>query len=470
MDMIINGEMVSGSDTFSVTNPFDESTVDRVPLAGRAEAESAIMAAHSARDSMRSLSARKISDKLYDVADELKAQMDPLAEMITLESGKPIRFSRDEVRRSVETAILCAEEARRLYGESIPMDAGIGGGGLYGFTVRLPLGVVAAITPFNYPLNLAIHKVGPALAAGNTAVLKPSLEAPLSAMRLVEIMNEHLPPGAVNVITGRASEIGDVIIDSPLVDKISFTGSVEVGRYISRRASMKKVTLELGGNDPLIVMDDTDVDLAVESAVRGSYLYSGQVCIAVKRLIVHRDVADEFADKLVKKTRSLREGDPMDPETDIGPLINEEAAIGVEKAVLDAADSGAEILCGGKRRGNFVEPTVLDHVNPSMDLVSSETFGPVSPIMRVADADEAIRIANGTCYALQAGVFTDNIRTALRFASEIEAGTVLINKQSTFRVDHMPFGGFKCSGMGKEGVKYAVRDMTRTKLIVLNTR
>ncbi|MFB2622602.1 lactaldehyde dehydrogenase [Methanothermobacter marburgensis] len=470
MDMIIDGDHVGGDDRFSVRNPFNGEEVDTVPLAGRDDVLRALEAAHRARGAMSDLSPRRISESLHDVADELRAEMDEFARLITLESGKPIRFSRDEVKRSVETARLCAEEARRLYGESIPMDAGIGGKGLIGFTVRLPLGVVAAITPFNYPLNLAIHKVGPALAAGNTTVLKPSLEAPLSALRLCEILNEHFPPGAVNAVTGRGREVGDLIIDSPLVDKITFTGSVEVGRYISGRASMKKVTLELGGNDPLIVMDDADIDSAVEGAVRGSYLYSGQVCIAVKRMIVHRDVADEFADKLVEKTRRLRSGDPLDSKTDIGPLINEEAAIEVERRIEDAVDDGAELLHGGSRNGNFVEPTVLDHVRPEMEVVAEETFGPVSPIIRFDDADEALRIANGTCYALQAGIFTENIGTALRMASEIEAGTVLVNKQSTFRVDHMPFGGFKCSGMGKEGVKYAIEDMTRTKLVVLNSR
>ncbi|MCQ8905765.1 MAG: aldehyde dehydrogenase family protein, partial [Methanothermobacter sp.] len=334
MKMIIDGEGAGGDRIFTVRNPFNGDEVDTVPLAGRNDVERAIMAAHRARDAMADLSARKISEKLYDVADELKAEMDGFARLITLESGKPIRFSRDEVKRSVETARLCAEEAGRLYGESIPMDAGIGGRGLLGFTLRIPLGVVAAITPFNYPLNLAIHKVGPALAAGNTTILKPSLEAPLSALKLAWILSQHFPAGAVNAVTGRGSEVGDVIIDSPLIDKISFTGSVEVGRYISGRASMKRVTLELGGNDPLIVMDDADVDSAVEAAARGSYLYSGQVCIAVKRMIVHEDVADEFADKLVDRTKGLRAGDPMDMGTDVGPLINEGAAREVERVIL----------------------------------------------------------------------------------------------------------------------------------------
>ncbi|MDP1553396.1 MAG: aldehyde dehydrogenase family protein, partial [Methanobacteriaceae archaeon] len=360
-------------------------------------------------------------------------------------------------------------ESKRIYGESIPLDAGIGWKGFMAFTLKIPLGVVGAITPFNYPLNLAVHKLGPALAAKNAVVLKPSAMAPLSALKMAEIIDSYLPDGAINTVTGRGDIIGDEIVTSEKVDKISFTGSVETGRLISQNAVMKKVTLELGGNDPLIVLKDADIEKAVEGTIRGSYLYTGQVCIAVKRLIVENSIADDFVEMLIKKTKKLRIGDPLNPKTDMGPMINENAAIVVERIVSNAVVEGAELLYGGTRNENFFEPTILDHVRSDMKAVQDETFGPISPIIRVDGIDEAIKVANDTRYGLQASIFTENIHHALKAVQKIEAGSVMVNKQSTFRTDNMPFGGFKMSGMGKEGVKYSVEDMTRTKLAILNT-
>jgi lactaldehyde dehydrogenase len=334
--------------------------------------------------------------------------------------------------------------------------------------MRLPLGVVAAITPFNYPLNLAIHKVAPAIAAKNSVILKPSMKAPLAALKLAEIMDFHLPDGALNAITGYGSTIGDEIITSDAVDKISFTGSVEIGDHISKKAGMKKLTLELGGNDPLIVLADADIEKAVEAAVRGSYLNAGQVCIGVKRVILDNEIADEFIEKFVKDTRKLVTGNPLDLKTDVGPLINESAAIEVENRVNAAINEGADLLCGGKRKGTFYKPTVLDNVDSKMNIVQNETFGPVSPIIRINGIDDAIKVANDTRYGLQAGIFTNNINNALKAVKEVETGGVIINKQSTYRMDNMPFGGCKMSGLGKEGIKYAVEDMTKTKLVVIN--
>jgi len=467
MKMLINGKFI-GDEEIEIRNPYNNEVIDKVPGASREDAKEAISAAKMAKDEMISLTAYRISEALYDASQELKKSLDEFSRLITLDSGKPIKAARDEVKRSIETLKLSAEESKRIYGESIPMDAGIGGKNFIGFTIKLPLGVIAAITPFNFPLNLAIHKVGPALASKNTVILKPSLKAPLSALKLGELLNEYFPPGAVNVLTGKSSIIGEEILKSEDIDKITFTGGFKTGEMIAKKSGMKKITLELGGNDPIIVLRDANIEKAVEGTIRGSYLYSGQVCIAVKRIIVDEEVADEFIQKLVKETSKLKMGDPINPKTDIGPLISEKAAVNIEEVVLEAVDNGAELLYGGRRHGNFFEPTVLDNVKPSMRLVQEETFGPVSPIIRVKDADEALKVANDTCYALQAGVFTDNIHEALRFALELEAGTVLINKQSTYRVDHMPFGGFGCSGMGKEGVKYAIDDMTRTKLLIFN--
>ena len=297
-------------------------------------------------------------------------------------------------------------------------------------------------------------------------VLKPSIKAPLAALKLVQIMSSHLPPGVINAVTGYSSIIGDEMISSPLVNKISFTGSIETGLSISRKATMKKITLELGGNDPLVVLDDADINKAVKAAVSGSFLNAGQVCISVKRIILHEAVANEFVSKLVSETAKLNMGDPSEIKTDLGPLIDEEAAKKVEILVDDALNNGAELLLGGKQSDAFYTPTIIDHVKSSMKIVSQETFGPIAPIIRVNSVDEAFEVANNTEYGLQAGVFTGSIETALKAAKVIEAGSVIINRQPTFRTDNMPFGGFKNSGMGNEGIKYAVDDMTKTKLII----
>lgn len=467
MNMLINGKLIDKDDKVAVINPFNNETVDEVPLAGAEDVKKAILAASQARRLMERMSSRKLSRILIDVHQELKENLEDFAKLITLETGKTIRDSRMEMQRSLETIQLSAEECKRVYGETIPMDAAITGRSVFGFTMKIPLGVVAAITPFNYPVNLAIHKLAPALGAKNSVVFKPSLTAPLAAMKLAEIMGHHLPPGAVNCVTGKSSEIGDELVTSDLINKISFTGSVATGLSIAHKAGLKKLTLELGGNDPLIVLDDADLDAAVSATMAGSYLNAGQVCIAVKRIIIQDGVADDFVDSLVEQTKKLKVGNPLDPKTDMGPLIDEYAALAVQSKVEDAVDGGAQLLCGGQRKGAFYQPTVLDQVQPDMQVVWEETFGPVSPVIRVRTEKEAYQMANYTKYGLQAGIFTQDINRAKRAVKCIEAGSVLVNKQSTFRTDNMPFGGFKLSGIGKEGVKYALDDMTRTKMVVI---
>ncbi len=467
MKMFINGQFVDKKEQIAVINPFNKEVVDHVPLGTSSDAKNAINAAFKAKKSMKDMSSRKLSRILYDIHQELGEKSKKISELICLETGKPIKDSKIEMDRSLQTLLMAAEESKRIYGETIPMDAAIAGKSVFGFTVKIPLGVVAAITPFNYPVNLAIHKLAPALAAKNSVVLKPSAKAPLSSLKMAEIIGKHLPEGAVNAITGSSNVIGEEIITSPLINKISFTGSVSTGLTIAKKAGMKRLTLELGGNDPLIVMDDANIDAAVTAAVSGSYLNAGQVCIAVKRVILHDKIADQFAEKLVTQTKKLKIGNPMDPKTDIGPLISEESAIIVEKRVEDAVKNGAELLCGGKQKGAFYQPTVLDYVQQEMSLVQNETFGPISPIIRVKTLEEAIEVSNNTSYGLQAGIFTESIEKAKKAVHGIEAGSVLINKQPTFRTDNMPFGGFKKSGVGKEGVKYAVEDMTRSKLVII---
>jgi lactaldehyde dehydrogenase len=466
MEMVIDGKLIDKDHKIKVVNPANNQIVDTVPSGSLEDIKNALEAANQAKKAINDISSRKVSRILYDIYEDILKNSNELARLVTLETGKPIKDSINEIHRSVETILLSAEESKRIYGETVPLDACIGGRTALGFTIKVPIGVISAITPFNYPVNLAIHKIAPAIAAKNTVVLKPSIKAPLAALKLVQIMDSHLPPGVINGITGHSHIIGDEMILSPIVNKISFTGSVETGISISRKTSMKKITLELGGNDPLVVLDDADVEKAVQAAVSGSFLNAGQVCIAVKRIILHNKIADEFLSKIVSKTVKLNMGDPIKTETDIGPLIDEEAAIKVEMLVDDALNNGAELLLGGKRSGAFYSPTVIDHVKSDMKIVIDETFGPVAPIIRIHDVDEAFEVANNTQYGLQAGVFTGSIENALKAAKVIEAGSIIINRQSTFRTDNMPFGGFKMSGMGKEGIKYAIDDMTKTKLVV----
>ena len=470
MDMLIGGKYISSDDLEDVINPYNGEVIDTVPIAHLQTAQLAIDEANGAKESLQEMSAFKISNKLFNVVEKLKDNREDFARLLSLEVGKPINESLVELDRSIETLKLAAEEAKRIYGESVPLEAGLNGKGFFAFTQKLPLGVVAAITPFNYPLNLTIHKIAPAIACKNTVIVKPPTEAPLTVMKFCELLNEEFSDGVVNVITGYGSEVGDYLVTSPDVNKISFTGSVTTGLMISQKAGMKKVTLELGGNDPMVVLKDADIDKAVKGVINGAFLNAGQVCMGVKRIIIENEIADEFAEKLVKETEKLNMGNPLDDKTTLGTLISEKAAKQVEETVNNAVKDGAKILTGGKRNGAFYDATVIDNVTSDMDLVVRETFGPVAPIIRVNSVDEAIEIANDTEYGLQAGVFTENYSNAMKCAQKIEAGTVFINKQSTFRTDNMPFGGFKNSGVGKEGIKYAVEEMTKTKLIGLNLR
>ena len=470
MEMLIGGKHISGDDLEEVKNPYDGEVIDTIPIAHLQTAQLAINEANKAKGSLQEMSAFKVSNKLYDAVEKLKENREDFARLLTLEVGKPINESLVELDRSIETLKLAAEEAKRVYGESVPLDAGLNGKGFFAFTQKVPLGVVAAITPFNYPLNLTIHKIAPAIACKNTVIVKPPTEAPLAVMKFCELLNEEFPDGVVNTVTGYGSEVGDYLVTSPDVDKISFTGSVTTGMMISQKAGMKKVTLELGGNDPLVVLKDADIDKAVKGVINGAFLNAGQVCMGVKRIIIEDEIADIFGQKLVEATEKLVMGNPLNSETTLGTLISEKAAMQVEETVSNAVKAGAKILTGGVRDGAFYEATVIDNVTPDMDLVVRETFGPVAPIIRVNSLEEAISVANDTEYGLQAGVFTESYSSAMKCAQEIEAGTVFINKQSTFRTDNMPFGGFKNSGVGKEGIKYAVEEMTKTKLIGLNLR
>lgn len=469
MKMLIDGEFIDKNEHYDVINPYDGELIDTIPIADKGDVNNAIDSARKAQKSLNSLSSKQVSENLFSACEELSSCADEIARLIVLEAGKPYKAAVAEVNRSIETLRFTSEEAKRIYGESIPLDAtGSADERFMAFTQKIPLGVVAAITPFNFPVNLALHKVAPAIAAKNAVVMKPSKEAPLAALRLAEIINNHFDDGVINAVTGYGSEIGDALIYSPDIAKISFTGSVATGMYIASHAASKKLTLELGGNDPLIVLEDANIEKAVDEAVTGAFTFSGQICCGVKRIILDNKVADEFIDVFIEKTRRLKIGNPMDESTDIGPVINKEAALNIEEVINNSIKDGAELLLGGGRTDCIIEPTILDNVDMSMEVVAYETFGPVAPILRVDGLDEAIEVANNTQYGLQAGVFTENVHSALRCANEIEAGTVYVNKAPNYRVDSMPFGGFKSSGVGKEGIKYAIEDMCRTKLIAFN--
>lgn len=468
MEMLINSKHISTEERMEVTNPYDNSIVDTIPVADEKIVHDAIKSAKNSKYKMTNLSSREIYYRLTEACTELKEQKEDIAKIITKETGKPINGSLYELDRSIETLMFAAEESKRVYGENVPIDAGLGGEGVMAFTKKIPLGVVAAITPFNYPVNLAIHKLAPALAARNTVILKPSKEAPLSGLMLAEILANHFPEGVINTLTGSGKLIGDLLVTNDDINKISFTGSVPIGTHIAKNAGMKKLTLELGGNDPTIVLKDADIEKAVSDIVNGAYLFSGQVCMGVKRVIVERDIIDEFTENLVKQTGKLKVGNPMNKDTDIGPLINTKAVEHVNEVVNDAVSNGANVEIGAKVKNNFYWPTVLTGIKEDMKIVSNETFGPIAPIIEAQDIDEAINIANNSKYGLNAGVFTQNIHNALKCVNSIESGSVFVNKASTFRTDNMPFGGFKNSGMGKEGIKYAVEDMCKTKLIGFN--
>ena len=469
MKMLIDGEFIDKNEHYDVINPYDGELIDTIPIADKGDVNNAIDSARKAQKSLNSLSSKQVSENLFSACEELSSCADEIARLIVLEAGKPYKAAVAEVNRSIETLRFTSEEAKRIYGESIPLDAtGSADEKFMAFTQKIPLGVVAAITPFNFPVNLALHKVAPAIAAKNAVVMKPSKEAPLAALRLAEIINNHFDDGVINAVTGYGSEIGDALIYSPDIAKISFTGSVATGLYIASHAASKKLTLELGGNDPLIVLEDANIEKAVDEAVTGAFTFSGQICCGVKRIILDNKVADEFIDVFIEKTRRLKIGNPMDESTDIGPVINKEAALNIEEVINNSIKDGADLLLGGGRTDCIIEPTILDNVDMSMEVVAYETFGPVAPILRVDGLDEAIEVANNTQYGLQAGVFTENVHSALRCANEIEAGTVYVNKAPNYRVDSMPFGGFKSSGVGKEGIKYAIEDMCRTKLIAFN--
>lgn len=467
MKMLLNGEWTDSLHHMEVRDPQDGTLIDTVPLATPAEMRAAIEAAVTGAAQARALPTHQRIAILQQGADFIAANQEAYALIIAREGIKTIREARKEVSRCIDTLRISAEEARRLGGETIRFDQRVGSEDRFGYYVREPVGIVGAITPFNDPLNLVAHKVGPALAAGNAIIVKPDSKTPLSALKLAEALSASglLPAGVLQVITGRGSEIGDVLVSDARVRMITFTGGLEVGEAIMGKIGLKKVGMELGSNAPVIVMADADSDLALSATVSGAFWAAGQNCLHVQRLLVQDSIYDAFVSRFVQRSAAYRVGNKQDEHSDMGCLINEAAAQRVHGMVQEAVAAGATLLTGGEYRGTRYAPTVLEAVPASCSLASDEVYGPVTVVYRFHTLDEALTIANNVNYGLQAGIFTRDLQTALRAAAELHVGGVMINESTDYRIDAMPFGGVKGSGLGREGVKFAVEEMTELKVV-----
>ena len=469
MRMYINGNWVDRPETIPVFNPFDQTVIDTVPKGTAADVDQAIASAVRGAAAMAKLPAYERYAILRRTADLMAERVEDLGQTITLEEGKVISEGRGEVQRAIQTITLSAEEAKRLHGETVPLDAAPGNVSQFGFTIRVPVGVVAAIAPFNFPLNLVSHKVGPALAAGNSVVLKPAGDTPLSALKLVELLLEAgLPEEAIQCITGPGSEIGDVLTGDPRVRKITFTGSMEIGERICRNAGIKKVTMELGSNSPLIIMNDADLERVAAATVASGFANAGQVCISTQRVFADRRIYADFLDALVAPTEAFSTGNPLDEAVRMGPMIRASDADRVGQWISEAVQSGARVIAGGDHEGTMHAPTVVADTTADMRVSREELFGPAVAVAAFDDIDDAIAKANDSRFGLSAGIFTQNIDWAMQFAKEVHSGNLHINSHPQWRADLMPYGGLKDSGMGKEGPGYAVQEMTELKMVVFH--
>ena len=466
--LLIDGEWVGNGSTLEVKNKYNGQTVGVLPTASREDLDKALDAAERAEDVMADMPAHKRAEILLRTAALLKERSDDLAKTIAAEAGKALKFARAEVDRAVSTFTIAAEEAKRLHGETIPLDAVPAGEGYFGFWTRRPVGVIAAISPFNFPLNLVAHKVAPALASGNTLVLKPATTTPLAAVKLCQILMEAgLPAGAINLVVGSGATVGEWLTTDPRVDKITFTGSPDVGRHILSVAGIKKVTLELGNTSPVVVAPDADLDFVAKRCAVGAFYNSGQVCISVQRIYSQKQVFEPFAEKFVKATEAMVVGDPLDERVDVGPMIDSKEVDRIEDWVQEAQGSGAQVLTGGKREGTVYYPTVLTGVNDDMKVVAEEAFAPVASIISSEDFESALRQANDTKFGLQVGVFTKDINRVFQAVKRLNFGGVIVNDTPNFRADHMPYGGNRQSGLGREGVRFAMEEMTNIQLVAI---
>lgn len=469
MRMFYGGEWRDATRKIEVRNPFDDSVVGTVPAATESDIEAALVGAVAGAKTMAAVPGYKRYQILLKAAQIMESRADDLGRTISSEEGKTLAEGKMEVMRAKETLELSAEEAKRIEGEVLQLDGASNGAGKLGFTLRVPCGVVTAITPFNFPLNLVVHKVGPALAAGNSIIVKPAGDTPLSALRLIEILLEAgLPPDAIACLTGSGKTVGEPLVRDARVRKVTFTGSRDVGEHLCNIAGIKRVTMELGSNSPLVVLPDADLEKVAAAVVTCGYGNAGQTCISTQRILGVGGVYGDLIDALKPKVAAIKFGNQLDPATQMGPMVREADAERVEQWIKDAVADGARVVTGGKRNKAVVEPTIVADVKPEMKLSCDELFGPAVGVTRVGTVEEAITLANSTRYGLSAAIFTQNIDAALKFARQVESGNIHINYGTAWRADLIPYGGLKDSGTGKEGPKYAVREMTEAKTVIIH--
>lgn len=467
---LVGGRWSQSTTVAPVRNPYTGETIAHVCQASPADAESAMQSSVEGAAAMRRLSGYARSTLLATAAQALQARQEEFARTMTAEAGKPLTDARREVGRAIQTLSIAGEEAKRIGGEVVPLDWSPGMESYWGVTRRFPIGPILGITPFNFPLNLVVHKVAPALAAGNSIVIKPAPQTPLTALLLGDVLlKAGVPPGGLNVLPCDNTVAEQLAVD-PRFKLLSFTGSAPVGWMLKAKCGKKKVVLELGGNAAVIIEPDADLEYAAQRCVTGGFTYAGQTCISVQRIFVHESVAESFTEKLVARVRGLATGDPGDERTVVGPLIDAGAAQRIEGWIGEAVAQGARLLSGGPREGSVVRPTVLSQVAPAMNVSCREVFGPLVTITPYREFEAALNAVNDSDYGLQAGIFTNHIGRIFQAFERLEVGGVLANEIPTFRADHMPYGGIKDSGIGREGLRYAIEDMTEPKLLVVNLR
>lgn len=466
MKMLLAGEWVDRDEKIEVRDPYDNHLIDTVPSATLEDVEKAISSAQEGFKEISNLTVYERAQILYKTAQIVKENLEDFARTIALEGSKTIREARKEANRCTNTLTVSAEEAKRILGETIPFDSFPGGEKRIGYYYRFPIGIVLAITPFNDPLNLVAHKLGPAFAAGNSVILKPATVTPLSALKLGEaLLKAGLPPKALNILTGYGSRIGDALVKDERIRMISFTGGLEAGKRIASLAGIKKIGMELGSNSPVIVLKDCDLEMAVESCVSGAFWACGQNCIGVQRVYIEKEIYDKFVEKFVERTKKYKVGPKLEEDCDMGPVITEGEAKRVEVWVEEAKKLGAKVLCGGKREGAVYWPTVLVDVPENARIHKDEIFGPTVNLYPIKDLDEGIEKANSLPFGLHAAIFTNDVNLAFKAAYKLECGGVMINDSTDYRLDSMPFGGVKYSGLGREGIKFSLQEMTEPKVI-----